>query len=77
MMERMVLDKLEARRMVFVDSYVRNMSAILSFHLQYQTEKKEEKRTYHPPSPSSPIPTPIPTNPSHHRKNSIQHHNPH
>lgn len=74
MMERMVLDVLEARRMVFVGSYVRNMSAIPSFHLQYQTEKKKKKKTYHPPT-STPIP--IPTNPSHHRKNSIQHHNPH
>lgn len=84
MMERRVLDALEARRMVLVGSYVRNMSAIPSFRLEYeQTEekkkekrKKKEEKTYHPPSTTS-TPLPIPTNHGSHRKNSIQHHNPH
>lgn len=118
-MERMVLAKLEARRMVFVGSwscgwmekntvwlvsYLENdeekeekqeeerknisplsliPSSFIPPPLQYQTlqtekekkrkKKENKKKTYHPPSTS----TPIPTNPSHHRKNSIQHHNPH
>lgn len=60
MMERMVLDKLEARRMVVVGSYVENMSAIPSFHFQYQTEKKKKRHTIPLPLPP---PFPFPQTP--------------
>lgn len=74
MMERIVLDKLEARRMVLV---VGSCSCgLVPYFENDDDEEEEEKKTYHPPS-SSLIPIPIPTNPSHHRKNPIQHHNPH
>lgn len=78
MMERMVLDKLEARRMVLVGSCFCGLVPYFE-NDDDEEEEEEKKKTYHPPppSPSTPIPTPIPTNHPHHRKNPIQHHNPH
>lgn len=74
MMERIVLDTLEARRMaVVVDSC---FCGLVSY-LENEEEEEEEEKTYHPPSPSTPIPTPIPTNQPPHQKNPIQHNNPH
>lgn len=60
MMERRVLDKLEARRMVLVGSWIcgrmeKNMLVISSsFHLQYQTEKRRKKKH------TIPLPPPFP-----------------
>lgn len=74
MMERIVLDTLEARRMMAL--VVGSCSCGLVLYLENDEERKEKKKkkTYHPPSSSS---IPIPTNHRSHRKNSIQHHNPH
>lgn len=71
MMERRVLDKLEARRMVFVGTC---WTCGLVSYLENDDEDEEEKEktTYHPTTSIS-----IPTNHPHHRKNSIQHNNPH
>lgn len=86
MMERIVLDKLEARRMAFVGTcwscgwMEKNMlEKYLTLRMMMMKKKKKKKKTYHPPSSliPIPIPIPIPTNQPPHRKNSIQHHNPH
>lgn len=79
MMERRVLDTLEARRMVLVGSWnCGRMEKNMVSTSYFENDEDEEKETYHPPpSTPIPIPIPIPTNPAHHRKNPIQHHNPH
>lgn len=60
MMERMVLDTLEARRMAFVGSYVRNMLVIPSFHLQYQTNPNRKRKHTIPLPLPPPFPFPFP-----------------
>lgn len=60
MMERIVLDKLEARRMVFVDSW----SCGLVSYLENDEEEEDEEKTHTIPLPLPPsFPFPFPQTP--------------